>query len=103
MVPQNPVDKTIVPQVCDMDVLGIVEDVSHEGLIIVRSDGAPEHGNAVYDAKQKRIGTVKRVFGPVDRPYVSVTPVDRTILTNISGKKVYFERGAQYGKNKRRD
>ena len=86
-----------------MDVLGIVENVSHEGLIIVRSDTAPERGNIVYDAKQKRIGIVKRVFGPVERPYVSVTPADKTILTDISGKKVYFEGGAQYGKNKRRN
>ncbi|MCL2786368.1 MAG: Gar1/Naf1 family protein [Methanomassiliicoccaceae archaeon] len=86
-----------------MDVLGVVEDVSHEGLLIVRGDVTPEYGNVVYDAKQNRIGTVKRVFGPVDRPYVSVTPVDRTVLKNVSGKKVYFERGAQYGKNKRRN
>ena len=86
-----------------MDVLGIVEDVSNEGLIIVRSDDVPEYGNKVYDAKRNMIGTVKRVFGPVDRPYVTVTPYDRTVLMNISGKKVYFERGAQHGKNKRRN
>ena len=86
-----------------MDVLGVVEDVSHEGLIIVRGDAVPEYGNVVYDAKQKRVGTVKRIFGPVDRPYVSVVPADMAILKNISGEKVYFERGAQYGKNKRRN
>ncbi|MDR2865905.1 MAG: Gar1/Naf1 family protein [Methanomassiliicoccaceae archaeon] len=86
-----------------MDVLGVVEEVSHEGLIIVRGDVTPEHGNAVYDAKQKRIGTVKRIFGPVDRPYISVIPSDKSILINISGKKIYFEKGAQHGKNKRRN
>ena len=86
-----------------MDVLGVVEDVSHEGLIIIRGEVAPDHGNIVYDAKQNRIGTVKRIFGPVDGPYVSVVPSDKNILKNISGKKVYFERGAQHGKNKRRN
>lgn len=86
-----------------MDILGVVEDVSNEGLIIVRGDVTPEHGNIVYDFKQTKIGTVKRIFGPVDRPYISVTPSDKTILKNISGKKVYFEKGAQYGKNKRRN
>jgi RNA-binding protein len=86
-----------------MDVLGVVEDVSGEGLIIVRGDVTPEYGNAVYDSKQKRIGTVKRIFGPVDRPYISVVPSDRSVLSGISGKKVYFEGGAQYGKNKRRN
>jgi RNA-binding protein len=87
----------------EMDILGVVEDVSGEGLIIVRGDVTPEHGNIVYDFKQNKIGTVKRIFGPVDRPYISVTPADKTILKNISGKKVYFEKGAQYGKNKRRN
>jgi len=86
-----------------MDILGVVEDVSHEGLIIVRSDDAPEYGNRVYDAKRNMVGTVKRVFGPVDGPYVSVVPADKAVLKNITGKKVYFERGTQYGKNKRRN
>jgi len=87
-----------------MDVLGVVEDVSHEGLIIVRGDGVPEYGNRVYDSKRNMVGTVKRVFGPVDNPYISVMPVDRTVLKDISGKKVYFEGGGvQHGKNKRRN
>jgi len=85
-----------------MDVLGVVEDVTSEGLIIVRSDVTPEHGNSVYDAKQKKVGVVKRVFGPVSRPYVTVKPVEKSVLVNISGKKVYFERVTQHGKNKRR-
>jgi RNA-binding protein len=86
-----------------MDVLGIVEEVTHEGIIIVRGEMTPDYGNFVYDSKQKRIGTVKRIFGPVDKPYVSVTPVDRSILVNVTGKKLYIEKGAQHGKNKRRN
>ena len=86
-----------------MDVLGVAECISHEGLIIVRGDAVPEHGNAVYDSKQKKIGTVKRIFGPVERPYISVAPSDKAAAANIPGKKVYYEKGAQYGKNKRRN
>ncbi|MDR0198232.1 MAG: Gar1/Naf1 family protein [Methanomassiliicoccaceae archaeon] len=86
-----------------MDVLGVVEEVTHEGVIIVRGDTTPEHGDPVYDAKQKRIGSVRRIFGPVSGPYISVTPVDRSVLMNITGKKVYTEKGAQHGKNKRRN
>ena len=85
-----------------MDVLGIVENVSHEGLIIIRGDAVPDHGNIVYDAGKKRIGRVKRVFGPVERPYISVIPSDGSVLKDISGKKVYFERGVHYAKGKRR-
>ena len=86
-----------------MDVLGVAEVVSNEGLIIIRGDVTPEYGDIVYDAKQKRMGTVKRVFGPVDRPYISVVPSDRIVPADIPGKKVYFERGVQHGKNKRRN
>jgi RNA-binding protein len=85
-----------------MDVLGIVEDVTHEGIIIVRGEVTPEYGNIVYDSKQKRIGSVKRIFGPVNGPYISVVPADVSVLKNVTGKKVYFERETQYGKNKRR-
>ena len=86
-----------------MDILGVVEEVTHEGNIIVKGTVTPEYGNLVYDSKKKKIGVVKRVFGPVDGPYVSVAPVDRSVLINISGRSVYFEKGAQHGKNKRRN
>jgi RNA-binding protein len=86
----------------DMDVLGIVEEVSHEGLIIVRGEVTPEYGNVVCDPKGKKVGTVKRVFGPVKEPYISVVPTDRSVLDGIAGKKLYFE-GTQHGKNKRRN
>jgi len=86
-----------------VDVLGTVEDVTHEGNIIVRGEMTPEYGNVVYDSKQNKIGSVKRIFGPVDSPYVSVVPIDRSNLKNITGKKLYIEKGAQHGKNKRRN
>ena len=86
-----------------MDFLGVVEDVSHDGNIIVRGTATPEYGNIVYDSGRRKIGSVKRVFGPVGSPYISVTPADRSVLTDISGNKVYFEKGAQHGKNKRRN
>ena len=86
-----------------MDFLGVAEEITSDGKIIVVGVAAPELGDPVFDAKQKRIGSVKRVFGPVDGPYVSVAPADKAVLTNISGKKVYFEGAAPYGKNKRRN
>ena len=86
-----------------MDFLGVAEEVTSDGKIIVLGVTAPEIGDPVFDARQRRIGSVKRVFGPVDGPYVSVVPVDKMLLTNISGKKVYFEGATSYGKNKRRN
>ena len=86
-----------------MDFLGVVEEVTSDGKIIVIGETAPETGDRVFDAKRKHIGSVKRIFGPVDSPYVSIAPVDKTVLANISGKKVYFEGATRYGKNKRRN
>jgi len=86
-----------------MDILGVVEEVTHDGNIIVRGTVTPEYGNTVYDSKKNKIGSVKRIFGPVDSPYVSVAPADKTVLKSISGKNVYFERETQHGKNKRRN
>lgn len=86
-----------------MDFLGVAEEITSDGKIVVRGVTAPEVGDPVFDPKQKRIGSVKRIFGPVDSPYVSVVPVDKSVLTNISGKKVYFEGATRHGKNKGRN
>jgi RNA-binding protein len=86
-----------------MDFLGVAEEVTSDGKIIVLGVITPGVGDPVFDAKQKRIGSVKRVFGPVDGPYVSVAPADKSVLSGISGKKVYFEGATSHGKNKRRN
>lgn len=86
-----------------MEFLGTAEEITAEGRIIVRSVTAPEPGDPVFDAKHKRIGSVKRIFGPVDSPYVSVVPSDRTVLTDIPGKRTYFEGATRHGKSKRRN
>jgi len=86
-----------------MDFLGVVEEVTSDGRMIVIGETAPEIGDSVFDTKKKHIGSVKRIFGPVDKPYVSVVPADKAVLKDISGKKVYFEGATRYGKNKRRN
>lgn len=86
-----------------MEFLGTVEEITTEGRIVVKGVAAPEPGDSVFDSKQKRIGTVRRIFGPVDSPYVSVVPSDKTVLANITGKKTYFEGATRHGKNKRRN
>lgn len=85
-----------------MDFLGVVEEVGTDGNFVVRGVTTPDIGNPVFDSKERKIGSVKRVFGPVDGPYVSVTPFDKSILTNATGKKVYFKLEAKNAKDKRR-
>lgn len=85
-----------------MECLGTVETVSGEGRFVVKAILTPAVDDAVFDAKGKRIGTVKRLFGPVDGPYVTVSCDDASVLDGISGKKVYFKGEAKHGKDKRR-
>jgi len=52
-----------------------------QGLAIVRAenDEFPEIGTAVVDEQLDEIGRIVDVFGPVERPYLAVTPADRSI------------------------
>ena len=56
-----------------MELLGCIETVSGEGRFVVKADTVPDINETVFDDKGKRMGTVKRVFGPVEGPYVTVS------------------------------
>ena len=66
-----------------MDYLGEVETVTHDGKIVVRAITAPEVNVGVFDSHERKIGTVKRVFGPVDSPYVTVAPTAKGDLNGL--------------------
>ena len=83
-----------------MEVLGIVEEVTCDGRMIVRCDELPDIGTPVFDEKQKKLGTVGRVFGPVDGPYASVTPEGGPARI---GTQTYIRGNKQNAKGKRRN
>ena len=62
-----------------------------QGLAIARceSDDHPDIGRTVVDEGLDTVGRVVDVFGPVDRPYVAVSPTDRDRLTALVGQKLY--------------
>ena len=62
-----------------------------QGLAVVRcpDDEHPDVGDRVVDQDLDDVGEVVDVFGPVDRPYVAVSPVDGVVLPNLLGKKLY--------------
>jgi len=62
-----------------------------QGLAVVRSsdDGYPDLGTEAVDQNLDVVGRVVDVFGPVDRPYVAVSPVDRVVLAGLLGEKLY--------------
>jgi RNA-binding protein len=61
-----------------------------QGLAIVRcDDGAPDIGAVAVDESLTRVGRVVDVFGPVERPYLAVSPDDRVRLPDLLGTKLY--------------
>ena len=62
-----------------------------QGLAVVRcpDDEHPEVGQEVVDQDLDRVGRVVDVFGPVERPYVAVSPDDDVALPTLLGQKLY--------------
>ena len=54
--------------------LGVVENLSYDGTVIVRSEFAPPRGATVVDKRNRALGTVVKVFGPVREPFAAVRP-----------------------------
>ncbi len=61
-----------------------------QGLVIVRAtDGdPPDIGSDVVDEALEGVGTVVDIFGPVEQPYVAVSPADEPRAALV-GRPVY--------------
>jgi len=62
-----------------------------QGLAVARcpDDDHPDLGTEVVTQDLATVGRVVDVFGPVDRPYVAVSPAERTALPDLLGEKLY--------------
>ncbi|WP_101296421.1 H/ACA ribonucleoprotein complex subunit GAR1 [Halegenticoccus soli] len=62
-----------------------------QGLAVVRAaDGShPDIGTPVVDESLSRVGRVVDVFGPVERPYLAVSPDDGVRPIDLLGSKLY--------------
>jgi RNA-binding protein len=83
--------------------LGTVQEIAFDGKYVVRATFAPNIGMNVVDNRKRVIGRVKRVFGPVNTPFVSIEPVDNYRLPDVVGKQVYVEGVDEDAKTKRRN
>jgi RNA-binding protein len=61
------------------------------GVAVVRSpdDSVPAIGTGVVDESLAAVGTVVDVFGPVERPYVAVSPAEGIRAVSLVGGPVY--------------
>ena len=66
--------------------------LSKSGNLIVRldSDLYPRIGAKVFDSKLKEIGKVQDLFGPVARPYISISPTVSEASTFV-GRIIYSD------------
>lgn len=62
-----------------------------QGLAIARTVDAehPGIGSEVVDESLSTVGRVVDVFGPVDHPYVAVSPGNSVALARLVGEKLY--------------
>ena len=54
--------------------LGVVENIGHDGSLLVRSELTAARGAEVLDKRNRPLGRVIRVFGPVKEPFTTVRP-----------------------------
>ncbi len=85
-----------------MDCLGSVETVSGEGRFVVKAVTVPDMNDVVFDSEGKRMGTVKRIFGPVEGPYVTINADKDVSLADLVGKKIYRKGEIKNAKGKRK-
>ncbi|MFY9606692.1 MAG: hypothetical protein WAS24_08205 [Thermoplasmata archaeon] len=83
--------------------LGVVQDISHDGKLIVKARFAPNVREIVRDNLKGEVGRVSKVFGPVRSPYVAIEPRKEMKTLAVLGKEVYVQQERDNGKGKRRD
>ena len=64
-----------------------------QGLAVLRSDDGdhPDIGTPVVDERLETVGRVVDVFGPVERPYLAVSPADDVAVPALLGDRLYAE------------
>lgn len=62
-----------------------------QGVAVVRcaNDDPPDIGTDVVDENVADVGRVVDVFGPVDRPYLAVSPVEGRATAPLLGQVLY--------------
>jgi RNA-binding protein len=62
-----------------------------QGLAVVRSpdEEHPRLGTAVVNESLEEVGRVVDVFGPVERPYLAVSPGADVVPAGLIGSKLY--------------
>jgi rRNA processing protein Gar1 len=77
----------------NMRFLGVIQGSTPKGDMVAKATGSVETraGDKVYNGKKKHFGSVRRLFGPVKAPYVSIKTKRRGQTPETVGSEVYIE------------
>lgn len=81
--------------------LGVVENIAHDGTVLVRSEFAPSRGSDVRDKRNRPLGRVVKVIGPVREPIVAIRP-DGPASAALIGADVFVGEGKHANQEDRR-
>jgi RNA-binding protein len=81
--------------------LGVVENIAHDGTVLVHAEFAPSRGADVRDKRNRPLGRVVKVFGPVREPFAAVRPLGPASLSLI-GADVFVEEDTHADQEDRR-
>lgn len=85
-----------------MQRLGKVLHASKSNLI-ARAEQVPKLGTKVHDQKNRLVGRVSDIFGPISTPYIAIKPVSNISPRDIAGlvnEEMYIRGGKTHGKKK---
>lgn len=68
---------------------GLALHVSKSKRLIIRAESELTGGSIIVDEKQRKIGKVAEIFGPVAKPYASIIPMTSR-LRRVIGNRVFF-------------
>jgi len=72
-----------------MKQMGKVKNVIHDGNILLQGNDKFKPGTPVFDSRGNEVGVVKRTFGPVNGPYISVKPKGQTDVLGLINSSLY--------------
>jgi len=72
--------------------LGVVKDITYRGTLLAIGESPPDSGVEVLDSRRRRVGKVVRVFGPVEKPFISIEPTLKgKSLLGLVGTELFTE------------
>ena len=85
-----------------MELLGHIEGVTHTGDLIARGHNKPRPRTRVYSNRREQVGSVLRIFGPVDHPFITIRPSRGLNLVSLVSQKIYVEEKRNGTEHKRK-